>query len=325
MLYEILVMPTIADLHAHFLPERYVAEARRAGIDHPDGMPGWPEWSPEGHLALLDQVGIELAVLSISSPGVHFGDPAAADALARHVNDVAAGLARTWPERFGFFAALPLPDVPAALAEAERALDLGARGVGLLTNHRGQYLSDPALEPLWELLARRAAVVHLHPTSPPGWEQLPAWPRPMVEFPLETARSVIDLVLAGVPDRHGAIRFVVSHCGGALPLVIERAERFSEAFLGDPPQVRATVAGLWFDTAGTPFPEPLPTLVGLVGEERVVYGSDFCFTPSAAVTAQLGSLAGAPPPRSASGWLDLLADNGAALLAAPIRTAVAGS
>lgn len=134
----------LIDVHAHFVTESYVAAARSAGIEHPDGMPGWPTWSVEQHLDLMDRSGIEKSYLSVSSPAVHFGDDDAARALAREVNEFGAGVRVERPQRFGHFASLPLPDVEGALAETAHALDvLGADGVAVETNHHGVYLGDP--------------------------------------------------------------------------------------------------------------------------------------------------------------------------------------
>lgn len=93
----------LTDFHAHFLTDDYVAHARAAGVEQPDGMPSWPSWTVEDHLSVMADNGIGHAVLSISSPGVFFGDTAAATDLARHVNDDAAAVVTVRPER----AALP--------------------------------------------------------------------------------------------------------------------------------------------------------------------------------------------------------------------------
>jgi predicted TIM-barrel fold metal-dependent hydrolase len=90
----------------------------------------FPKWSPKEALATMDRLGVETAFLSISSPGVHFGDDAAARTIARQVNEEGARLVREYPDRFGFFASTPVPDVEGAIAEVRYAIEqLGADGV----------------------------------------------------------------------------------------------------------------------------------------------------------------------------------------------------
>src|ERR1700677_1429183 len=137
----------LVDVHAHFVTAEYAAAATAAGHAEPDGMPGWPGWDPDTHLRLMDQWGIGVAMLSVSSPGVHFGDDQAARVLARTVNDYGAGIRRDHRDRFGHFASLPLPDVQGALAEAAYALDeLGSDGVAIETSAGGRYLGDKSYE-----------------------------------------------------------------------------------------------------------------------------------------------------------------------------------
>src|SRR4029077_10917695 len=85
------------------LTDAYVIAARAAGHVHPDGMAGWPTWSAEEHLRLMDRWGVATAMLSISSPGTHFGDDASGRRLTREVNEVGAAICRAHPGRFGHF------------------------------------------------------------------------------------------------------------------------------------------------------------------------------------------------------------------------------
>jgi 6-methylsalicylate decarboxylase len=280
----------LLDVHAHFLTERYVEECRLAGITQPDGMPGFPAWSPELALETMASAGIGAAILSLSSPGVHFGadDPSghrAAVELARHVNDAGASLVRDRPASFGLSAALPLPDVDGALAEIARAYDeLQADAVTMLTNYRGQYLSDPRFEPVLAELDARRAVVTLHPTSPPGWEQTSlGHPRPMLEFIFETTRCVTDLALTGAFARHPNIRWIVPHAGAALPIVSTRVSAMS-VLAGTPVDMAGILGTLYFDLAGMPLPAGIPALTTVAGPERLLYGSDFPFTPAPTVS-----------------------------------------
>lgn len=284
----------LVDVHSHFLPPGYVEEAVAAGHTTSDGMPAWPEWEVSEHLRFMDTAGIDLSVLSLSSPGVHFGRDAAAIALARRANDFAVDLQAAHPDRFRFFASLPRPLVAASLLELTRALDeLGAAGVVLETNSHGQYLSHPDLEPLWAALDEREATVFLHPTSPPAWDRIAlGLPRPLLEFPFETTRTVVGLVMAGVLRRYPRVRVVVPHTGQLLPAIMDRINLFSRASAGagEHASFAEQLGQFWFDLAGTPMPRNAPALIDVVGPERIVYGSDSCFTPAALVTAQIQAL-----------------------------------
>jgi 6-methylsalicylate decarboxylase len=279
----------LVDVHSHFVTPEYVTAAQRAGHQRPDGLPAWPVWSARGHLDLMDRNGIDRAVLSVSSPGVHFGDNAQARALARMMNDTAAGFVTGHPDRFGMFASLPLPDVTGAIAELDHAFDvLPADGVVLASNTAGWYLGDPRLTELWQRCDERAAVVFVHPTSPPNWPAVALdRSRPMLEFPFDTARTVIDLVLAGVLVRYPRIRFVVTDAGGVLPLLADRVDLFRQDGF---PDTATQLAGLWYDIAGTPVPRQWPALTALAGTDHLLYGSGYCFTPPDTVAAQLAAV-----------------------------------
>ncbi|MGA2952975.1 MAG: amidohydrolase family protein [Caulobacteraceae bacterium] len=290
------------DVHAHFLPEFYRAALIEAGHDKPDGMPAIPQWDPATALEVMDGLGVRTAFLSVSSPGVHFGDDAKARALARRVNEEGAQLRRDHPERFGYFASLPLPDVEAAVEEAVRALDtLGADGVIIETNQHGVYLGDDRLEPIWAALDDRAAVVLIHPTSPAcncGDRLYAKFPRPMMEFMFETTRSVTDLVTAGVLKRHPRLRVIVPHAGAALPVLLGRIDAMASlaALAGAPPQqtLGEAMRTLHFDLAGMPVPQLLEALLKVADPQKLHYGSDYPFTPANACEQLLNALEQTP-------------------------------
>ncbi len=295
----------LVDVHAHFLTDHYVQAAKDAGHFHPDGGPGWPAWSAARHLELMDQWGIAAAILSISSPGVCFGGPAATSALARHVNDAGAEVRRARPDRFGHFASLPLPDIDAALKELEYAVDqLGSDGVTTETNIDGIYLGDPRYEPLLAELDRGRTPVFVHPTSPPNYCAVSLGrPRTMLEFIFDTTRPVSDLVFHGRLQRYPGIPWVFTHGGGDLPLLTQRMELFRSVVPIDGTTATAPavpvpeqIGRLWFDMAGTPFPYQIPALTTAFGSERLLYGSDYCWTPAAGTSAQVGSVDAAPQP-----------------------------
>ena len=258
------------------------------------------QWSVESHLKLMDDIGISKSILSITSPGTHLvpGNEIMARDLTRNCNVFASNLKKTHPTRFGFWASLPLPDVRGSLAEIPVALDeLNADGFVLQTNHQGLYLGDPAFEPVFSLLNERKATVFIHPTEPciaasAGSACVAATPltkyaSPMLEFYFDTARCVSDLLISGTVFRNPHITFLISHCGGVLPALIERVAAISTAWLGQPlstDMVRELFKKqFFFDLAGFPFPDQIHGMLRLVDSSRFLYGSDFPFTPGEVV------------------------------------------
>lgn len=150
------------DVHAHFLPDFYRDALVEAGQTRPDGMPAIPNWSEKEALSMMDKLQIKAAVLSISSPGVHFGNDQTAKALSRRLNEEGTRLRQSHPGRFGLFAVTPLPNVEMAVEETVFALDeLHAEGIVVESNHHGLYHGDPKLYPLYsELNQRKAAMFH---------------------------------------------------------------------------------------------------------------------------------------------------------------------
>jgi predicted TIM-barrel fold metal-dependent hydrolase len=147
----------------------------------------------------MDAAGVTTAVVSITNPGIWIGDAQRAARLARECNDYSAQLANDNPGRFGFFAAIPLPDTTRSLQEIEYALDvLKADGIGLMTNYGDRWPGDPAFRAVFDELSRRRAVVYLHPTTANCCRQLmPDIPDPLVEFPHDTTRTVVSLMYSG--------------------------------------------------------------------------------------------------------------------------------
>ena len=288
------------DVHAHYLPADYRQALLDGGHAQPDGFPVLPEWSAEAHLAMMDRVGVETSLLSVSTPGVTFGgDPVE---WARRVNESGAATVREHPGRFGLFASLPVNDADAARDEVAYALDrLDADGVVLLTHADGVYLGDPRLEPVMAELHRRRAVVFVHPTSPAGFECTAlGYPRPMLEFLLDTTRAIANLVLTGTLDRYDGVRLIVPHAGAALPVVADRLAGFASLFpvggreAGEV-DVVATLQRLYYEIgAGAPFPRHVDALLNLVDAGRLLFGTDFPFGGVPGIEANVEALGAHP-------------------------------
>ncbi len=255
----------------------------------------FPEWSPDDSLALMDRHGIEKAIVSISSPGLYFGDSRAARELARLCNEYSAELVRENPGRFGAFAALPLPDVDASLSELAYALDmLDLQGACLLTNYGGAYLGNPEFAELFDELNRRKCIVFIHPDVPQGSDSLGlSAPAFMVEFVIDTTRTVSDLLFSGTLERCPDIRFILSHAGGTIPYLALRLTlgQFLPGLQDKVPQGVATyLRRLYYDTALSASPHALRSLQELVEPSQVLFGSDYPFAPELATIATIEGL-----------------------------------
>ena len=287
------------DVHAHFLPPPYRRALEAAGLAKLDGGIPVPAWTPEGHLRMMADYAIAAAVLSISSPGLGFLDPASAIRVAREVNDAGAGLARDHDGKFGFFATLPLAEVGAAVAKTEYALDhLGADGVCLETNARGIYLGDPAFAPLLDELDRRHAVVFLHPTSPACFAQIGmGFPAPLLEFPFDTARTIVSLIFSGALKRRPNLRLILAHGGGALPGLVSRIAMVAQApFVSPRPEqggaeVMEEVRRLYFDLALAATPANLAALLQITSTSHLLFGTDYPFAPPPAIAGNTAAYA----------------------------------
>lgn len=249
----------------------------------------------------MKSINVTKSILSVSTPGVHLkaGDHALARKLARQVNEVASDLKKRRPDQFGFFASLPLADVEGCVQEIPYALDeLNADGFVVMTNFHGTYLGHKDYDALFDELNRRKAIVFIHPTTPclasgTAATPLPAYPRPMFEFLFDTARAVINLFTTGTVSRCPDITFIVPHVGGAFPPLINRfASVVPIMKLGNIPQEISPAwvknklnTQFYFDTAGWAFPEQIKGLLEYVTVDRVLYGSDFPYTPLPAVQA----------------------------------------
>jgi predicted TIM-barrel fold metal-dependent hydrolase len=271
------------DTHHHLIPPDYRKALQQAGL-HEAGGRALPDWSPEASLQTMAELGVGTAILSVSTPGTAFLPiPADAAGLAGDLNDYTAELAATQPDRYGFFATVPMPHVDLAIAEAVRALDnLKADGVVLLANNAGTYLGQDGQDALFGLLNDRSAVVFIHPADLPG-PSVAGVPPFAADFLLDTTRAAYLLVRNGIRARYPKIRFILSHAGGFVPYASHRMSIAITADTGrSPADVLDDFAGFYFDTALSSSAAALPTLLAFAKPGHITFGSDFPFAPTAA-------------------------------------------
>ena len=289
--------PHRIDVHHHIIPPVYREAMRRVGITDPIPGVDYPDWDVQTTLAVMDRQGIATAIVSISEPGVNFGNLALARDLARQINEFSARLVADHPQRFGAFAVLPLPDVNAALRELEYALDtLKLDGIGLLTNYRGTYLGDDTLDALFAELNRRQVVAFIHPSTPPSKDQ-PTFglPPSLYEFTFDTTRMVANLLYSGTLDRYSNLRLILSHAGGTVPYLTKRltfGPTIGSYLKARAPQnLIASLRQLYYDVAMSASSYTLPSLQALVDPSHILFGSDYPFMPEPGVADNVAGLA----------------------------------
>jgi 6-methylsalicylate decarboxylase len=267
------------DVHHHILPDFFFRETNDA--HNPVGGIAPPPWNTDLMLSFMDDAGIDVAITSISTPGVHVGDDARARPLARRCNELSAELIQAHPSRLGGFAALPLPDVDGALEELAYALDrLKLDGVVVFSNSNGVYLGDARFEPVFAELERRGAVVFVHPTaSPDPSAHHLGLPDSLIDFTADTTRAVAQMHYSNRFARTPNVKYIFSHAGGTAPYLAGRWDIVDEMNVIPGGEERGTVADtlrrLYWDTALSYQDPILRMLQDVVGLDRVLFGSDF--------------------------------------------------
>lgn len=285
------------DLHTHYYPEAFfrlieeVGGAFSFGTD-PTGRTiiryrgsrffgiTPPMTDPARRLEDMDRVGIDVEVLSLSTPNVYFAPPARQAEVARLVNDAYADLAARHPTRFKGFASIPMDDPDAALRELERTQDeLRMNGVIVLSNINGRALTDPRYRPFFVECDRRRVCVFIHPMIPASAEPFAEYVLgPIIGFPFDTTLAVARLCYAGVFRELPNIRWILGHLGGAVPYLMERMDNgwrdFAECRVNIDELPSVYLKRLYYDTVS--FSTAALSLTrDLVGADHMVMGSDY--------------------------------------------------
>ena len=280
----------VIDMHSHIITPEFMSALDKEGRLLDEGFP-LPKWDAEAQLKWMDEAGIHTSVLTLAAP-----QPTSAK-VVRATNEAAAKLKYEHPDRFRFCAALPLPDVDAAIEEARYALDvLSADGIKLATNVNGQYLGAPELDTLFSFLNERKAVVILHPhrPDPVNKQVMQQTPLAMQEYLSETTRAVSNMISRNVLARYNNIKVVVPHCGAYLPLAIPRMRSLTPVMqtnkmVGEI-DYEANLRALYYDLAGAHSPEVIRMLLTITTPDHLLYGSDYPYVAPQVLTQSLARM-----------------------------------
>jgi 6-methylsalicylate decarboxylase len=277
---------TRIDVHHHIVPPDYVKALGAAGVTASMGN-RFPEWSVDKDLETMDHLGLQRAIVSISTPAANVPNFEAARSIARLCNEIAATMISDHPERYGAFATVPpLTDVEGALREIDYALDtLELDGVALMTNYNLKYLGDSAFEEVFQHMNRKGAVVHIHPSDPPGVQF--GVSGGLMDAPFDTTRAATNLICTGTMERYPHIAFILSHGGGTMPYLYFRIGEgvpfMWKGFRENAPQgFYEYLKRFYYDTALVG-PDVFPYLHKQVGASHVLLGTDSSFAPPSAI------------------------------------------
>ena len=320
----------VIDVHSHIITPEFLSALESEGRLLDEGFP-LPKYDAEAHLKWMDEAGVKTSVLTLAAPqplgqqtlpsplpcregssytqgsikteaeqglqGI-YSPPSqgggGGESLIRQCNEAAARLKQEHPGRFLFCAALPLPDVDAAIREVIYALDtLKADGIKLATNVQGQYLGTPELDTLFAVLNERHAVLILHPhrPEPVNRQVMQQTPLAMQEYLSETTRAVSNMISRNVLARYHDIKVVVPHCGAYLPLAVPRMKSLTPVMQANKMigniDWEKNLANLYYDLAGAHSPEVIRMLLTITTPDHLLYGSDYPYVAPQVLTQSL--------------------------------------
>ena len=287
------------DIHAHYFGQTYLdllnEQAARYGTEYRKDGKGWYFKSPIAHqgplpekfidikqrVAEMDATGVGVHALSLTAPMVYWAEPDFSLKLSRAWNDDAVAAAKAYPDRFVVLATLPMLDAERSIDELDRVAKIpSVRGVYMGTNINGRDLDDPLFDPIFACIDKHGLPVFLHPQQVIGGERLRKFY--LVNFlgnPFDSAVAACRLIFGGVLDKYPNLQFNLPHAGGALPGLIGRIDhgwkvRTETKHLANAPSTY--LRRFTYDTISHSAPI-LKFVISMVGADRVMIGSDYCF------------------------------------------------
>ncbi len=289
----------VIDVHTHMLNNAYLALLKKHGGRytvkkvrggqtgiHRDGAP-FMTLTPgmfdyEARIAAMDAAGVDMAIVTLTSPNVYWGSAKISLAAAKTVNDDMAAQQKRYPERIRFMCSLPWQHPKLAVAELKRACEeLGAVGVMVMASIAGVSLTDKAFAPIWKEIDRRGLPVLVHPSAPPGTKELDVVKYNLIAsvgFMFDTSLAVSRMIFDGFFDRYEKLKLIAAHGGGTLPYIAGRLD----ICFDNMPACREKISRrpstylkqVYYDSVVFQ-QESLELAVKIGGEDKVLYGSDY--------------------------------------------------
>ena len=285
--------PRRVDVHHHLISPAWKAQLKKwQGLGRNiQGYETHQSYDPAKDIESMDMGGVEVSYLSVTTPGMWFGDIDETRRVVRAQNEYGAQLVQQYKGRFGHFATVPLPDVEASLREIEYALDtLKADGISFVTSYGDRWLGDKTFAPMWEELNRRKAVVYTHATAPSccyngNFVEAIAGPIP-IEFNSDLARTIASVISSGTAAKTPDVKYIWSHGGGSI-----WAQRFISAndlaAPADPKSKMYHLRRFYYDTAAANDSLHIAILKLAVPMSQILFGTDYPWGDARNITAGL--------------------------------------
>jgi hypothetical protein len=240
----------------------------------------------------MDETGLDVQVLSLSTPGVQNLERADAVALQTATNDILAGAVRAHPGRLGGFAALATPDPAAAAGELERAVTkLGLDGAMVFGRTRERSLDHPDFRPIFEAAEALHAPLYLHPLSPPlqvreayycglGGTTDASFASFGLGWHYDTGVHLLRLILGGTFDRYPGLQVIVGHWGETVLFYLERIQKVAAIAKLQRPLTDYFRENVYLTPSGMFSPRYLRWATEIVGVDRIMMATDYPFENS---------------------------------------------
>jgi aminocarboxymuconate-semialdehyde decarboxylase len=292
----------VIDVHTHVLTHEYLSLLERHGgpayslkavtgglraihLDDAPFMTPVPEmFDYDARIRMMDEVGIDVSVISLSCPNVYWGGPQISLQAATIMNDDMAAARKRFNGRIEYLVSLPWQHAELAVAELKRATARGASGVMVLANIGGEPLTAERFAPIWSAIDALALPVLIHPTAPPGVKAMQMHEFQLtasVGFTFDTTLAVSRLLYDGFFDRYTQLKIIASHGAGALPYLIGRLDqcyRNIPACRTRTQSAPSSYMGRLFADSVVFTQQALDLCLHVFGDEQVLFGSDYPHT-----------------------------------------------
>ncbi|MFP6825427.1 MAG: amidohydrolase family protein [Pseudohongiellaceae bacterium] len=294
-------MSAVIDVHSHMFTRNWLELLRRHGgpdyvvapsLDSPDTVhyrgASFNVLEPqhfdfEARMEKMAAAGVDMAIISLPAPSVFWASGDISLEAAQSVNDDFAAAQAKYPGQIRWMASLPWDYPELAVPELARACEQGAVAVLTLGNINGRHLTDELFAPIWQAIDDRALPVLVHPTVPPGTQDLALSQYAMVAsigFMVDTSVAVVRMIGEGFFDQYPNLKLIAAHAGATLPYLVGRLDRVYDVTrrarvnISKPPS--EYLRQIYYDSVCYDF-EALQMCLRVGGSDKLMYGSDYPF------------------------------------------------